>query len=86
MKNAKKILAAAALVVTSAFAVQANEFRLGLITPPPHIWTKAAGAFGEELAEKSGGAHSVSVFPSASSAMKPRCFNNSKPVPWTWPL
>ncbi|EPX81251.1 TRAP transporter substrate-binding protein [Litoreibacter arenae] len=64
MKNAKKILAAAALVVTSAFAVQANEFRLGLITPPPHIWTKAAGAFGEELAEKSGGAHSVSVFPS----------------------
>lgn len=41
----------------------ADEFRLGLITPPPHIWTKAAEAFGAELAEQSGGAHSVTVFP-----------------------
>lgn len=51
------------MVAASAFSVQAEEFRLGLITPPPHIWTKAAEAFGADLAEKSGGAHSVSVFP-----------------------
>ena len=27
----------------------AEDFRIGLITPP-HIWTKAAAAFGEDLA------------------------------------
>ncbi len=57
-------LLAAAMAATFSMAAHAAEFRLGLITPPPHIWTKAAGAFGAELAEKSGGAHSVSVFPS----------------------
>lgn len=63
MKHTFKILASAALVAGCAVTAQANEFRLGLITPPPHIWTKAAEAFGAELSEKSGGAHSVSVFP-----------------------
>lgn len=63
MKNIVKTIVSA--VVLSAFSVsaQAKEFRLGLITPPPHIWTKAAEAFGAELAEKSGGTHSISVFP-----------------------
>ena len=64
MKHFNRILASATLVAASAFAVHADEFRLGLITPPPHIWTKAAEAFGAELSEKSGGAHSVGVFPS----------------------
>lgn len=64
MKHFTRILASAALVAASSITAQAEEFRLGLITPPPHIWTKAAGAFDEELSEKSGGAHSVSVFPS----------------------
>ena len=59
-----RLLASAALLTGSAISAQAEEFRLGLITPPPHIWTVAAGAFGEELAERSDGAHSVSVFPS----------------------
>ena len=63
MKNIAKALVSTAMIVGSAIAAQAAEFRLGLITPPPHIWTKAAEAFGAELAEKSGGAHSVSVFP-----------------------
>lgn len=61
LKGFTKAAAAALLVLASPVA--AKEFRLGLITPPPHVWTKAAAAFGEELAEKSGGAHSVSVFP-----------------------
>lgn len=63
MKQITKLIASAALVAASSLAAQANEFRLGLITPPPHIWTVAAEAFGAELAEASGGAHSVSVFP-----------------------
>lgn len=62
----RKALGAAALAATAslaASAASAEDFRIGLITPPPHIWTKAAAAFGEELAEASGGAHSVTVFP-----------------------
>ena len=66
MKLIQKALggvAIAALASLATTAAMAKDFRLGLITPPPHIWTKAAGAFGEELAEASGGAHSVTVFP-----------------------
>ena len=67
MRILTKTLAAAGMAtVVSAFmagAVMAKDFRLGLITPPPHIWTKAAEAFGEELKGKSDGKHSVQVFP-----------------------
>lgn len=41
----------------------AEEFRLGMLTPPPHVWTKAAKTFAEEIEEASGGEHSVTVFP-----------------------
>lgn len=60
-----KILSAA-LVGTMGLGVaaaQANEFRLGLITPPTHIWTKGAEAFGAALSEATDGAHTVTVFP-----------------------
>lgn len=64
MKHALKLFAfAISAAITLAATGQAREFRLGLITPPPHIWTKAAEAFGAELSEASGGAHSVSIFP-----------------------
>lgn len=53
----------AAMLSLAATASVAEDFRLGLITPPPHIWTKAAEAFGAELADASDGAHSVTVFP-----------------------
>lgn len=55
--------AAGIAMAFSVTAAGADDFRLGLITPPPHIWTKAAEAFGAELAEQSGGAHSLTVFP-----------------------
>ena len=55
--------AAGIAMAFSVTAAGAEDFRLGLITPPPHIWTKAAEAFGAELAEQSGGAHSLTVFP-----------------------
>ncbi len=54
----------ASAIVAATDAAQAKEFRLGLITPPPHVWTKAAGAFGEDLKKATNGAHSVAVFPS----------------------
>ena len=63
MNTVTKTLVGAAITLTFALPAFAEDFRLGLITPPPHIWTKAAQAFGAELAEASGGAHSVTVFP-----------------------
>jgi TRAP-type C4-dicarboxylate transport system substrate-binding protein len=52
----------ATLVVTAP--ADAREFRLGLITPPRHVWTLSAEAFGKALAAASGGTHSVTVYPS----------------------
>ncbi|MFT6558151.1 TRAP transporter substrate-binding protein [Sneathiella sp.] len=66
-KRAYGVVLASALALgslTAATTATAKEFRLGLITPPPHTWTKAAKAFGDELKEASGGKHSVAVFPS----------------------
>lgn len=65
MKTLNAKLASAALAITGLAATEAlsEEFRLGLITPPPHVWTLAAGDFGDALAEASDGAHSVTVFP-----------------------
>lgn len=63
MKLFRLALTSLALAAIGTSTAQARDFRLGLITPPPHIWTKAAEAFGTELAEKSEKAHSVSVFP-----------------------
>ncbi|QEW07931.1 TRAP transporter substrate-binding protein [Nitrincola iocasae] len=43
----------------------AQDFRLGLITPPSHHWTQAAERFAEEVQTVSEGRHSVTVFPAA---------------------
>ncbi|BCL73726.1 C4-dicarboxylate ABC transporter permease (plasmid) [Vibrio nigripulchritudo] len=51
-------------LVTSGSSLHAKELRLGLITPPPHIWTQSANEFAKELAEASNGELSVKVFPS----------------------
>lgn len=65
MKTFNMLMASAAVAVTGVAATQAvsEDFRIGLITPPSHVWTLAAGDFGEALAEASGGAHTVTVFP-----------------------
>ncbi|MFC7366821.1 TRAP transporter substrate-binding protein [Vreelandella zhaodongensis] len=54
---------AAAAVAVSAMNAQARDFRLGLITPAQHLWSTEAEAFAQTLNERSGGEHSVSVFP-----------------------
>jgi len=43
---------------------QNREFRIGMITPPPHVWNQEAAAMGETLKQLSGGRFSVAVFPS----------------------
>lgn len=63
MNNITKAVAGATLVLASSMPAFANEFRLGLITPPQHIWTQAAQDFATDLSEESGGTHSLTVFP-----------------------
>ena len=58
-----RLLPALGMVASGASVARAKEFRLGLITPLTHVWTKAAAAFGEDLSARTGGAHSVNVFP-----------------------
>jgi TRAP-type C4-dicarboxylate transport system substrate-binding protein len=53
----------AAGLVLSSFSAQARDFRLGLITPPQHLWSTEAEAFADTLHERSDGEHSVSVYP-----------------------
>jgi tripartite ATP-independent transporter DctP family solute receptor len=42
---------------------EAQRFRMGLPTPPTHVWTIEATAFAAALEERSGGELSVAVFP-----------------------
>lgn len=43
---------------------QDREFRVGLITPPVHVWNKEVDAMGATLGDLSGGRFSVAAFPS----------------------
>ena len=65
-------LAAASSLGTFALAclllpglAAADRFRMGLPTPPTHVWTIEANAFAESLAERSDGEHSIAIFPAA---------------------
>lgn len=56
------LLSATLLVVSTP--LMAKELRLGLITPPQHIWTQTAERFADEVAERSDGELTVALFPS----------------------
>ena len=43
---------------------QERQFRLGLITPPVHVWNQEVEAMGERLEETSDGRFSIVAFPS----------------------
>ncbi|MDQ0314407.1 TRAP transporter substrate-binding protein [Amorphus orientalis] len=57
-------LAAAAALAVSAGAASAKDYRLGLITPPPHQWTKTAQAMADQLKKETDGAVNILIFPS----------------------
>jgi len=57
---------AAALCLLCMLAPQptlAERFRMGLPTPPSHVWTIEANAFAEDLERRTDGQHSVAVYP-----------------------
>ena len=66
MKNLRSTFASLAL--GAAFLVPASasaqtELRIGMITPPPHVWSQTAMQMAEELPELSDGRLSLQVFP-----------------------
>ncbi|WP_027966184.1 TRAP transporter substrate-binding protein [Halomonas halocynthiae] len=54
---------AVAMLSLAISTAEARDFRLGLVTPQSHIWSQEAEGFANDLAERSGGEHSVSIFP-----------------------
>lgn len=66
MISIRRLITHGALVAAALVASQpaiAKDFRIGLITPPNHVWTQAANGFAEDLKAGSNGKHSVTVFP-----------------------
>jgi TRAP-type transport system periplasmic protein len=55
------LLSASLLAVSTPLL--AKELRLGMITPPQHIWTQTAEQFAEAVAERSDGELSIALFP-----------------------
>ena len=65
MKAARILTAAAALMVGLIGAeAQAEQYRLGLITPPPHQWSKSAVTVAERIKDATNGRVEILVFPS----------------------
>lgn len=67
MKKLSLLQLAASLLGSAliATATQAKDFRLGLLTPPQHIWSQAASAFAADFEQHSQGRHKVALFPAA---------------------
>lgn len=53
----------ACLVVLLPAAALADRFRMGVPTPPSHVWTIEANAFAASFEARTEGAHSIAVFP-----------------------
>ena len=65
MKAAKFLAAAAAIVAgLQAMPALAEQYRLGLITPPPHQWSKSAEIVADRIKEATDSRVDISVFPS----------------------
>ncbi|WP_218837242.1 TRAP transporter substrate-binding protein [Pseudothioclava arenosa] len=65
---------AAMLLTSAAISVEARELRLGLITPPSHVWTKVANRIAEKLPEATGGELTVAVFPAGQLGSEQEMF------------
>jgi tripartite ATP-independent transporter DctP family solute receptor len=58
-----RVVAALCLIALAPESVLADRFRMGLPTPTTHVWTIEANAFAAGLEQRSGGEHTVAVFP-----------------------
>lgn len=55
--------ASAAILACAPGAALADRFRMALPTPPSHVWTIEAEAFAASFEQRTGGEHSIAVFP-----------------------
>ncbi|MDH2328427.1 TRAP transporter substrate-binding protein [Cereibacter sp. SYSU M97828] len=59
-----RLLNLVAMIAMLAAPAAAQDLRIGMVTPPPHQWTRSANALAEELATRSEGRMKLAVFPS----------------------
>lgn len=75
---ARRAAVAAALATTAlaslASAADARELRMGLITPPSHVWTQVANRIAEKLPEATGGNLTLAVFPAGQLGVEQEMF------------
>lgn len=64
MQHFKGAALAASILAMTAGSATAEQYRLGLITPPPHQWTVTATAAAEEIKDRTEGRVEILVFPS----------------------
>ncbi len=74
----KGALAAAAIAATGfAFVsgeASARELRMGVITPPSHVWTKVANRIAEKLPAATDGSLTMKVFPAGQLGVEQEMF------------
>lgn len=70
----RSALLTALLTSAMTLAAEARELRMGLITPPSHVWTQVADRIAEKLPEASGGALTLAVFPAGQLGSEQEMF------------
>jgi TRAP-type transport system periplasmic protein len=73
-KLTKAAFLGALMTSVAAIAAEARELRLGVITPPSHVWTKVANRIAEKLPEATGGDLTVAVFPAGQLGSEQEMF------------
>ncbi|WP_176084459.1 TRAP transporter substrate-binding protein [Martelella sp. HB161492] len=69
-----KALLATATLLALPFAAEARELRMGLITPPSHVWTKVAERMAEKLPEATHGDLTLAIFPAGQLGTEQEMF------------
>lgn len=69
-----KALLASATIIALPFAADARELRMGLITPPSHVWTKVAERMAEKLPEATEGELTLAIFPAGQLGTEQEMF------------
>lgn len=72
--TARLAASTAALALMTSAALAEKELRIGLITPPPHVWTQVANRMADSLPDESGDALSLAVFPAGQLGSEQEMF------------
>ncbi len=73
-KITRTALFGALMSAAAVFAAEARELRMGLITPPNHVWTQVANRMAEKLPEASKGELTLAIFPAGQLGLEQEMF------------